>query len=97
MTRIAGRGCWISPLPDGASGRSRHFPARGRHKNCLLRPNLGLSVSARDGMTTTLFPRASALSSAEEAVEHFLQAVDLALVDVPAGLYPISEHRRTQS
>ena len=61
------------------------------------KPNLGPSVSARDRMATSRFLRTSALLGAEEAVEHLLQAVDLTLVDVPAGLDPISEHRRTQT
>ena len=39
----------------------------------------------------------SALLRAEEAVEHFLQAVDLALIDLVAGLDPIAEHGGAQA
>jgi hypothetical protein len=38
---------------------------------------------------------ASANLSAKESVEHLLKAVELALVDVPAGFDSIPEHSRT--
>jgi hypothetical protein len=46
---------------------------------------------------TSLFLRMSALLRAEKAVEHFLQTVDLILVDVAADLESISEHRRAET
>ena len=39
----------------------------------------------------------SAALSAEETVEHLLQAVEVALLDIPTGLEPISEDGRTRT
>jgi hypothetical protein len=39
----------------------------------------------------------SALLSGDEAVEHLLQAVDLTLVEVAAGLDPVAENCRPQA